>query len=738
MEPTDLTNKYFDIAVKFVNQTSKHIFLTGKAGTGKTTFLKYIKESSHKKMAIIAPTGVAAMNAGGTTIHSFFQLPLTNFLPLETRIHEGNFHNRQSLLQHLRLKSTKRRLIQELDLLVIDEVSMLRADLLDAIDIVLRHIRRQPHIPFGGVQMLYIGDLFQLPPVINDDAWSVLNNFYSSPFFFHAHALKQAPPLYLELKKIYRQSDEVFIRLLNNLRNNTLSKDDINLLNKYYNPNFKPEANGDYITLTTHNFKADQINKEELEKLPGKLYTYDAEIIDDFNEKSSPAENKLHLKVGAQIMFIRNDKGETSRYYNGKVGTVKRIEGKEIYVTFPGEHGELLVEKETWKNIRYKYITEADTIEEETLGTFTQYPIRLAWAITIHKSQGLTFNKAIVDAGSSFAPGQVYVALSRLRSLDGLILYSPINPNVVNTDKEAIAFASTEADEETISGQLELSQKTYFHDILIDAFSWRKIVDILEIFLVELDERRLPSPKEAKLIFTDLVKKSKDLLATGEKFSRQLEKLLVSVEHVGYEQVYARVEAATKYFSTTLLNELLTPLKSHYEKVKGQKKVKKYLKDIQVLLDTLENKGKQIEKMEQLVSNLLKGIDTNLLFQQIVADKNASKSHVAASISEKSIKEKLPKGGSQKLSLDLFKGGKTIPEIAKERGLAVGTIESHLITFINTGEINLKDFVLEEKIHAIKEAIETLDEVSATAIKEKLGDTFSYAEIRAVIKSNVE
>ncbi|MGI8633811.1 MAG: ATP-dependent DNA helicase, partial [Segetibacter sp.] len=447
---TDASNTIFQKAVAFVNQTNKHLFLTGKAGTGKTTFLKYIKNNTFKKMAVVAPTGVAAINAGGVTIHSFFQLPFGPFLPSDKGVwgeFSGEINNRNSLLKNLRLQRSKRQVIKELDLLIIDEISMVRADLLDAVDTVMRHVRKQPLIPFGGVQMVYIGDLFQLPPVAKSEEWEILQQYYKSPFFFDAQVLQYVSPPFIELKKIYRQKDDVFINILNNIRNNCCTAYDLEVLHQHYHPEFSPRKAENYITLCSHNYKADEINQRELNKLPGKLYTYDAKITGEFYERSYPAEKQLQLKQGAQIMFIKNDKGEVRKFYNGKIGTVTRIEREKIAVTFPNEKEELEIEQEKWQNVRYDYNKENDALEEEELGTFTQYPIRLAWAITIHKSQGLTFEKAIIDAGASFAAGQVYVSLSRLTSLQGLVLKSRILPNCISTDRRVVDFVKQEIEE---------------------------------------------------------------------------------------------------------------------------------------------------------------------------------------------------------------------------------------------------------------------------------------------------
>ena len=555
MTPSDTANSILQKAISFVDQTNRHLFLTGKAGTGKTTFLKFIKENSFKKMAIVAPTGVAAINAGGVTVHSLFQLPIGAYMPTQNSnwdVYNGRFNNQQSLLKNLRLAGAKRDLLKELDLLVIDEVSMLRADTLDAIDAVLRHVRKQPLMSFGGLQVLFIGDLFQLPPVVRPDEWEPLKEFYESPFFFSAQVIQQAPPVYIELKKIYRQTDEGFISILNNIRNNCCTTADLKTLHQYYNPDFLPPADEHYITLTSHNEKADTINRRELAKLKGKSFSFKAEVTGDFNDRSFPAEETLLLKVGAQVMFIKNDKGENRRYYNGKIGVIERIYDSKIYVSFPGEDDELELELETWQNIKYNYDKDNDKIEEEELGTFKQFPIRLAWAVTIHKSQGLTFTKAIVDAGASFAPGQVYVALSRLTTLDGLVLHSRIPASAISTDYRVIRYVEkNEWPEDKLQQVLEEEQQAFVKDSLLKGFSMQKVRSAFSQHMVQVRERSVPIKEEAVLWGSDMFVKVSQLNEVATKFIKQLEQLYI-VADGGYQQLYDRTKAAVAYFSKTI------------------------------------------------------------------------------------------------------------------------------------------------------------------------------------------
>src|SRR6478609_829528 len=412
-------NPIFKIASDFIQHTNRSVFLTGKAGSGKTTFLKHIISNTRKNGVVVAPTGVAAINAGGVTMHSFFQLPFGPYIPgMQKRFNGVEVSDSYSLFKNIRFSADKRELIRELELLVIDEVSMVRCDMLDAMDAILRYFRKSDQ-PFGGVQVLYIGDMYQLPPVAKNEEWELLRDFYESPFFFHSQAVLNSPPLYIELKKIYRQSDQQFIELLNRIRNNEAQREDLQLLNKKFDNQFNPAAGENYITLCTHNYKADSVNAAELAKLKGTVHRFRGSITGEFSDKALPTEMELQLKEGAQIIFIKNDSDPLKRYYNGKLAIVKSLGEDEIRVKFPDSGQELTIERETWRNVRYAYDREKESVEEEEIGSFSQFPIRLAWAITIHKSQGLTFQKAIIDAGASFTAGQVYVALSRCTSLEG-------------------------------------------------------------------------------------------------------------------------------------------------------------------------------------------------------------------------------------------------------------------------------------------------------------------------------
>ncbi len=730
----DKSNLYFQRALQFVNHTNRHIFLTGKAGTGKTTFLRYIRENCFKKMAVVAPTGVAAINAGGSTLHSFFQLPFGPYLPIRHSL-AGNIqvNNEHTLFRHVKFNSAKRELLQELELLVIDEVSMMRADILDAVDTILRHFRRQPMVPFGGVQVLYIGDLFQLAPVVNNEEWEILSTLYKSPFFFDAMAVQQSPPVYLELKKIYRQNEADFIQILNNIRNNTSSAADLEHLHRYYKPGFEPPKEENFILLTTHNSRADNINKQQLEKLPGKPSVFEGELSGDFNERALPTEKMLKLKPGAQIMFTKNDKGEARRYYNGKIAMVSRINKDQVFVQFPENSDELLLEKETWKNIRYHYDKEKDKIEEEELGSFTQYPVRLAWAITIHKSQGLTFTRAIIDAGASFAPGQVYVALSRLTSLEGLVLYSRIHPESIHTDKRVLQFAQTEMDDTEMAEQLEQEQKHFIQQSLTRAFHFVKLTDRINTHYEDYERRQIPDKNNAIQWGQNMLSLAQSQMNVGEKFNKQLSVLLTETEQEGYSRLHERIVAASTYFIKAL-DEMLDSLKIHVNEMKVKKKVKKYLGELRNVALDISRKKQEILQAVQLSEGLMKGMEITELLQQ--AEEQKSKTPLPGTVTEQvaGITVKPGKGDTKRMSLELFKEGKTIPEIAALRGLTSGTIEGHLTHFIPGGDIQITDIVAEAKIETIRKAIEQAGTGNATSpVKELLGDTVSHSEIRAVI-----
>ncbi len=481
----------FDLARRIIENTGTHLFLTGKAGTGKTTFLKELKRTSPKRMVVTAPTGIAAINAEGVTLHSFFQLPLSPHVP------DSTFKTGKEAYRY-RFSKEKIRIIRSMDLLVIDEISMVRADLLDAVDSVLRRFRSS-HLPFGGVQLLMIGDLQQLAPVAKPEEWEMLSQYYDSPFFFSSRALGETDYATIELKQTFRQTDGKFLDILNRIRTNTADAGTLAELNRRYIPDFTPPDTERYVRLCTHNLTAQQLNEHELSLLPSPAYTYKAEITGKFPELSYPTEETLTLKKGAQVMFIKNDRSPEKRYFNGMIGEITSINAKEFTVQSRDFPQEILVQKEEWNNSRYALNEETMEITEEVDGTFCQFPVRLAWAITIHKSQGLTFDRAIIDAHHSFAHGQVYVALSRCRTLEGMVLSTPLSAMSIINDRTVSHFTSTLAQYTPDGPRLLQLEKHYFHHLLQELFDLTEIlhcIDTLQRLIVEHFSRLYPQTME--------------------------------------------------------------------------------------------------------------------------------------------------------------------------------------------------------------------------------------------------
>ncbi|CAN5823436.1 helix-turn-helix domain-containing protein [soil metagenome] len=549
-------NQPFQLASDFINYTNTSVFLTGKAGTGKTTFLKYCKENTSKNTAVVAPTGVAAMNAGGTTIHSFFQLPFTPFCPVHnTRGNYEHINDKQSLVGRLRLNNERKDVLKNLELLIIDEISMVRCDILDAIDTILRSVRNQYTRPFGGVQLLLIGDMYQLSPVTKDEEWSLLSAWYNSPYFFNSHVIESQPPVYIELDKIYRQNDPEFVNVLNQVRNNEVDETGYNLLHSRYKPDYHPLRDENYITLTTHNNKADAINVAALEELKNKEVNFKALIEGEFSERSFPADEQLKLKVGAQVMFIKNDLEKPRRYFNGKIGIVEKIDDDKISILCKGDTNSIEVKKEKWRNIRYVTDKITNQVDEEEIGSFTQFPLRLAWAITIHKSQGLTFEKAVIDAGSAFAPGQVYVALSRCTTLEGIILHSRINQQSLHSDSRIISFAKQQA---TSTAQVDLlieAKRQFQKDILLSLFTFTdewKMIESMSLFITENQDA---FNKEALSHIDQIFEILRLVETTGTKFLPQLTGLIDQNDlPENNKDLQLRLHEASIYFSDKLDN----------------------------------------------------------------------------------------------------------------------------------------------------------------------------------------
>ena len=545
----DTPNHEVQLANDFVRHTGNNIFLTGKAGTGKTTFLHTLKKNTPKRMIITAPTGVAAINAGGVTLHSFFQLPFGPYVP-------GSDVQRQT--EQRRFSKEKIAIIKSLDLLVIDEISMVRADLLDGVDAVLRRYKH-PHLPFGGVQLLMIGDLHQLPPVVKDDEWNLLKTCYDSCYFFSSKALKQTDMICIELKHIYRQCDAHFIRLLNRVRDNRLDADTLQVLNTRHLPAFQPDEEDDYITLTTHNRSADTINDRQLQALDSKPFTFQAGIKGDYPAYNYPTAEILTLKKGAQVMFVRNDSSADKRYFNGKIGKIIRIDKQGITVKCPDDNNEILVETVSWENIKYTLNANTREITEEVIGTFSQYPLRLAWAITIHKSQGLTFERAIIDASAAFSHGQVYVALSRCKTFEGMVLSTRIPQSAVKTDAAVAEFDEHTGRNPPTREQLNSAKTLYQQNLLLDCFDYQALAIPLRKLTRQLHDNHHLIRISGIATIGDMEKQVvEDIVTVAGKFKRQLQCLFSAhtPEHNKAPEndphIQERVQKASRYFTDAL------------------------------------------------------------------------------------------------------------------------------------------------------------------------------------------
>ncbi|SDW34552.1 helix-turn-helix domain-containing protein [Aequorivita viscosa] len=571
------SNPQLELAWEFVNNTDRNIFLTGKAGTGKTTFLHRLKAESLKRMAVVAPTGVAAINAGGVTIHSFFQLPFGPILP-ETTSTQGNSFSKK-------FSKNKINIIKSLDLLVIDEVSMVRADLLDGIDQVLRRFRDRTK-PFGGAQLLMIGDLQQLSPVIKDDEWQLLKQHYTTGFFFGSKVFQSSNALCIELKHIYRQESEDFIKILNEIRNDCLTPESSETLNKRFVPGFSASQGEGYITLTTHNNRADRINSAELKKLKKKSLIYEAEIEGKFPEYTFPTHLDLELKVGAQVMFVKNDSSPEKRYFNGKIGKIVSLDKKEVLVRCPGDNFNIVTTPEIWRNIQYSINPESKEIKEDEIGSFSQIPLRLAWAITIHKSQGLTFEKVIIDAQEAFAHGQTYVALSRCKTLEGIVLTGPLSQkSIINNQQVASFNKDAEANQPDVT-VLNDSQKAYQLNLIGEVFNFYAFLHPVSR-IIDIYYNNKGSVEGNLLNQLTLLKERgiTELLKINHSFKFQLQKLSEEEAPVNNPILQERFKKAIAYFEKHTLNHIKKPL-NELRFTTDNKAVKQ---EITKHLDTLED-----------------------------------------------------------------------------------------------------------------------------------------------------
>lgn len=734
-------NNELRLAWDFVEHTGTSIFLTGKAGTGKTTFLKAVKEHSSKRMIVVAPTGVAAVNANGVTIHSFFQLPLTPYVPGTTIRDRYDF------------RKEKRRIIRTLDMLVIDEISMVRSDLLDAIDFVLRRYRDHTK-PFGGVQLMMIGDLQQLTPVVTPKDEQILGTYYDTPYFFGSKALQQISYVTIQLTHVFRQQDDTFISILNHIRDGHPTTDDIALLNTRHKPLFIPKAEDGYIRLTTHNRLADSYNENALLKLPGQRFTFDAEVNGDFPENNYPVEAQLVLKEGAQVMFLKNDASGAHRYYNGRIGHVVKISGDGIEVKCPGDDSAIKVERDTWENTKYVINDQTKTIDSEVLGTFKQYPLRLAWAITIHKSQGLTFEHAIIDAAQSFAPGQVYVALSRCKSLEGLVLASRISPANIINDQRVTDYIShqQQATERSVEALPDLKEEYYRYQLL-DMFNFSGLWDAEQLVYRTIVEffHAYPTLSAAHKAAIDSLKaRVMDVAYKWAAVIRGLER-----KELHKDVFLERVQHSEDYFLQEL-KSLIPTLLEQTKMVKSQNKKALELMDERYKEWMLQYfaKTKLLEEMADetfTVSGYMQTKQEAMLdAMDLVAPGNTRQrrqrkrkaddfpdgldGETKPSKPKAADKPKHPKGQTYQDTYELYRKGMSIQDIATTRGLTVSTITGHLLRFVREGKIRLDALISPSKIKAIRHAMAQLGpEATRTDIKNACRADITWEDINLVL-----
>jgi len=580
----------YELAYAYAMKTNQCIFLTGKAGTGKTTFLRRLRRECPKQMVVVAPTGVAAINAEGVTIHSLFQLPPQVFVPTP--------QDYRNLISEIQMRLPKQRVLRQLEMLVIDEVSMVRADLLDAIDALLRHYRHR-NLPFGGVQMLFIGDLYQLSPVAKEEEWQLLSQYYTGPYFFQARVFSQLRPVYIELDHVFRQSDQRFVDLLNEVRNNCLSPANRDLLNSRYCPDWNPKQSPDFhITLSTHNRKVDAINHQEMEQLPGRSYKYHAIIQGNFPESMYPVEEELVLKKGARVMFIRNDSSAEKQYYNGRIGIVVQIDEDKVVVectTPEGKKEQITVHEEEWTNLRYTTNKQTETIEAEQIGSYRHLPLRLAWAVTIHKAQGLSFDHAVIDAADAFASGQVYVALSRCRSLEGLVLLSPIPERALTNARDVLSFVAMQPPLNETEQALQTAERTYLIRLLLGLYDFHDALQAADR-ISRLLLRASSFNEQAKPYISSLQQSIGDLQPTAEAFGRQLQSILQAAKP-DPSYLSQRLKAAGQYF-TERTQKILDQMRHSPAYTDDRADAKEYKELMEALFSLLDMQRYMMEQID--------------------------------------------------------------------------------------------------------------------------------------------
>ncbi|TAJ14231.1 helicase [Marinilabiliaceae bacterium JC017] len=821
-------NPQLQLAYNFIQYTNRNVFLTGKAGTGKTTFLHTLKQNLPKRMIVVAPTGVAAINAGGVTIHSFFQMPFGPIIPSDAVANEAHITSKRIDSNVKKFSRQKINIIKSLDLLVIDEISMVRADLLDGIDEVLRRFK-DPSLPFGGTQLLLIGDMQQLPPVIKDEEWNLLRNYYSTGFFFGSRALQKSNYISIELQHIYRQSDSSFITILNEIRESKLSRQSLEALNKRYRPQFEPSSDEGYITLTTHNSRANSINQQKLVQLKGKSHFFKAEVANDFPEYTFPTEARLELKSGAQVMFVKNDPSPEKEFYNGKIGIITGFDDDTIYVRCPDSSIPIEVAPIEWVNTKYTIDENTKEINETIIGTFKQYPLKLAWAITIHKSQGLTFEKAIIDANAAFAHGQTYVALSRCKTLEGLVLSTRISEEGIICDRMVANFNDDIHQNQPDNTTLLQSKRSYEYSLLTELFNFdtilrslnrcdrsiyenekllmgnilnqvtiiktrlqQELVGVSQKFnpqlqylfqqsnTIETNHPLQERIKKAAVYFSEKTQSilldtldqtsfSTDNQAVRKTIKERLNQLteLAAIKHEcltaclhGFEtrdylsaRAKAHIQAPAKKRSTTdepdidtvkypkLFHQLRTWRKGVADEadkpafwVASQKVLVQITNQLPLNFLVLRNiKGIGKKKLNEFGPQILAIVNDFVLTNNLMETARKLNDQ-AEEIQSTSTKNKADKKPTQEVSYELFKEGQSIEAIARQRSLQPTTIESHLARYIETGELEIHQFVSKEKLDAITQFFKKNDNMKLNDAKQYFGNKVSYADLKFVQK----
>ena len=711
-----------EIVLQFINETDRHLFVTGKAGTGKTTLLREISDNTSKKIAIAAPTGIAALNADGVTLHSLLKLPTEIVLPTDQR--GLNRKTIGDVVAELSFSPAKEKLIQELDILIIDEVSMLRADLLDVINRILIEVRSNP-TPFGGVQIVYFGDLFQLPPVANRAEEMALSKYYSSLFFFDANAIKQSPPVYIELQTIYRQNDPEFISLLNHIRENVADEKDLTALSKRMMSKIQPSSSEPVITLTSHVKRAEDINNAELDKIAGDAVVFVASLDGQVEERRMPFESELRLKVGAQVMFVKNDSSPQRNYYNGKIGTVVELSSNHVKVSIGGEQV-INVEPEKWQNTEYKPNEDKGKFERTITGEVKQLPLKLAWAVTIHKSQGLTFDRAIIDAGRSFEAGQVYVALSRVRSLDGVFLMTPINADNLHPQPAVADYTKQARQTSDPEGILEIEKADTIFRLLRDKFRFINILQATAKTPPIIEKYRYSNNAKFLELFSSLQKEVNSLAGIGSKFAAELDSIWAD-RSTALEKGQQRIKKATEFFNSEIGNKLRPKYTNEMASLLAQRAPKDLMKFYGRFEIMLIEASRQIQQIETSWRDLISGTPVDEIRSRFkVTDETKS----IASIETK--KNSASLSGVQKAILKLYNENQSIAEIAAKRNVSSVAIEGHIVELVSFGLIAADTILLTERIKEIVDALQN-NNLDIHATKHKLGDGASFFEIRIVL-----